>query len=269
MKLLLLLFSVCLLPAFAQEFQQLPTDKGTLLVNISTDPAVPTTDQQSKLKIDFINPVTKKIQEHVDYRITIVKDNGAVFGPIPLTHTPTGSAILPVEFKENGVHKITIEIEGILFRQLPTETVTFTKMVGMAAAQTTTEAKDGGGCLIATATFGTELSPQVQQLREIRDGVLYNTSVGTTFMSGFNEFYYSFSPKVSDLERQNPLFRETIKTTITPMLSTLSILNYVDIDSEQEMLGYGIGIILLNIGMYFVVPAIVILKIKQKFTKLG
>jgi hypothetical protein len=46
------------------------------------------------------------------------------------------------------------------------------------------------------------------------------------------------------------------------MLSTLSILNYVDIDSESEMLGYGIGVILLNIGMYFVVPAIVIVKLR-------
>ncbi|GFN40677.1 MAG: hypothetical protein YK1309IOTA_2240001, partial [Marine Group I thaumarchaeote] len=30
----------------------------------------------------------------------------------------------------------------------------------------------GGGCLIATATYGTELAPQVQQLRELRDSSL-------------------------------------------------------------------------------------------------
>ena len=28
----------------------------------------------------------------------------------------------------------------------------------------------GGGCLIATAAFGSEMAPQVQFLREIRDG---------------------------------------------------------------------------------------------------
>ena len=49
------------------------------------------------------------------------------------------------------------------------------------------------------------------------------------------------------------------------MLTSLAILNYVDIDSEAEMLGYGIGIILLNIGMYFVAPAIIIIKIKNRF----
>jgi hypothetical protein len=41
-----------------------------------------------------------------------------------------------------------------------------------------------------------------------------------------------------------------------------------DIDSESEMLGYGIGVILLNIGMYFVASAVLlsigIRKIQQK-----
>lgn len=124
-----------------------------------------------------------------------------------------------------------------------------------------------GGCLIATATYGSELAPQVQLLREIRDGVVLNTNSGSSFMIGFNQFYYSFSPTVADWERQNPTFKELVKTTITPMLSTLSILNYVDIDSERELLGYGIGIILLNMGMYFVVPAIIIIKTKNRFQR--
>jgi len=34
-------------------------------------------------------------------------------------------------------------------------------------------------------------------------------------------------------------------------------------DSEAEVLGYGIGIILLNIGMYFVAPAAIILRLKR------
>jgi hypothetical protein len=55
-----------------------------------------------------------------------------------------------------------------------------------------------------------------------------------------------------------------VKLALTPMLTSLTILNYVDIDSESEMLGYGIGIILLNIGMYFVVPVLVIMKIKKR-----
>ncbi|MBI5146583.1 MAG: hypothetical protein HZA84_05115 [Thaumarchaeota archaeon] len=132
---------------------------------------------------------------------------------------------------------------------------------GICVPDKKTGGEEKSGCLIATAAFGSELAPQVQLLREIRDNVLFSTSSGTSFMSGFNSLYYSFSPTVADWERENPAFKEAVKVTITPMLSTLSILNHVNIDSESEMLGYGIGIILLNIGMYFVAPAIVIVKL--------
>jgi len=126
-----------------------------------------------------------------------------------------------------------------------------------------TEIKEGGGCLIATAAFGSEIAPQVQFLREIRDNTVLQTEYGSSFMNGFNQFYYSFSPVVADYERENPAFKETVKITLTPLLTSLALLNYVDIDSEHEMLGYGIGVILLNIGMYFVAPAILIIKIKK------
>ena len=124
---------------------------------------------------------------------------------------------------------------------------------------------EGGGCLIATATYGSELAPQVQQLRELRDNTLLNTKSGSAFMAGFNQFYYSFSPIIADYERENPIFKEMVNLAITPMISSLSILNYVDMDSESEVLGYGISLILLNVGIYFVTPTIVIIGIRKKF----
>ena len=125
--------------------------------------------------------------------------------------------------------------------------------------------EDGGGCLIATAAFGSEMAPQVQFLREVRDNTVLSTQSGTAFMTGFNQFYYSFSPVIADYERENPVFKETVKVALTPMLTSLALLNYVDIDTEEEMLGYGIGVILLNIGMYFVAPAAAIVAIKRRF----
>ena len=123
---------------------------------------------------------------------------------------------------------------------------------------------NGGGCLIATAAFGSEMAPQVQLLRELRDNTVLQTQYGSAFMAGFNEFYYSFSPVVADYERENPMLKETVKVTLTPLLTSLAILNYVDIDTEQEMLGYGIGVILLNIGMYFVAPAVLVISVKKR-----
>ena len=117
---------------------------------------------------------------------------------------------------------------------------------------------DGGGCLIATAAYGSELAPQVQRLREIRDNVVLSTNSGTTFMTEFNQMYYSFSPFVADLEREYPIFKEVVKTTLTPLLMSLSLLlDYVEPGSEELILVYGVSIILLNIGMYVVIPVLV------------
>ena len=120
-----------------------------------------------------------------------------------------------------------------------------------------------GGCLIATATYGSELAPQVQLLREIRDNTVLQTQSGTSFMAAFNQFYYSFSPAIADYERENTVFKEAVKLTLTPLLASLTLLQHADIDSEYDMLGYGIGIILLNIGMYFIAPAVLIMKIRS------
>lgn len=114
---------------------------------------------------------------------------------------------------------------------------------------------DTGGCLIATAAFGSELAPQVQQLRELRANTVLATSSGAAFMSGFNSIYYTFSPSVADIQRENPAIREATKILLTPMLSSLSLLEHAGIDTESEMLGYGMSVILLNLGMYVGIPA--------------
>jgi hypothetical protein len=127
--------------------------------------------------------------------------------------------------------------------------------------------REGGGCLIATAAYGSEMAPQVQFLREIRDSKVMSTAAGTSFMTGFNQLYYLFSPTVADLERENPAFKEMVKIGITPMLSSLSIMTLAD--SEQEILGYGIGVILMNVGMYFVAPVMLFFGIKKAKTRLS
>ena len=123
--------------------------------------------------------------------------------------------------------------------------------------------QEGGGCLIATAAYGSEFSSQVQMLREIRDNKVLNTESGLMFMAGFNQMYYSFSPTIADWERQNPVFKEVVKISITPLLSSLMILDNIDINSELEMGITGIGIISLNAGLYFVIPIIAGVKLKR------
>jgi hypothetical protein len=269
----LLLVPLLITPAFAAEplvpedYEQiLPSEQGTLNIGLSVVPE-PEPNSVSKLYIAWIKPTFNKIQEHIDYRVTVVKDGENVFGPIPLTHTSPGKVKIPVEFTSSGEHQVIIEMEGILFQPIPAETTVFTINVGEDGSSYYENTSEGGGCLIATATFGSEMSPQVQQLRELRDNVIMQTASGHTFMTGFNQIYYSFSPYVADFERENIVFKETVKVALTPMLTSFSILSHVPIDTEQEMLGYGIGVILLNIGMYFVAPAVLITVLRKKLRK--
>ena len=128
--------------------------------------------------------------------------------------------------------------------------------------QTEESTENGGGCLIATATYGSEMSQQVQQLRELRDNQLLQTESGSAFMSAFNNVYYSFSPYIADMERENPMFKEVVKLGLTPMLSSLSIME--NADSESEVLGLGLSVIALNLGMYLGVPVFTIIVIRNK-----
>ena len=169
-----------------------------------------------------------------DGELTVLLNGKEIFAPVNKTER---SSVISVVFDGKGDYTIGI---------------------------TTMDKYNGGGCLIATAAFGSELAPQVQLLREIRDDIVLQTKSGSIFMTGFNQFYYSFSPAVADYERDNTTFKEAVKLTLTPLLTSLTLLQYADIDSESEMLGYGIGIILLNIGMYFVAPAILITKIRKR-----
>lgn len=273
MKALLLLLLVPLIinPVFA-ETQTLPTEKNTLDVKLNYDEI--SVGELTNLQIDFLNPFTKDIQVHVDYEIQIINEGGETIFQTPnLIHTSEGSVRgLKVDFPENGNYNLNISIEGILFSPIPKESVSFPILVGQASAQpqiiesevsNDTKSDEGGGCLIATATFGSEFAPQVQQLRELRDNTILQTKSGVSFMTSFNQFYYSFSPSIADLEREQPIFKELVKITLTPMLSSLSLLNHVEINSEQDMIGYGLSIIILNIGMYFGLPVFGILKLYQ------
>ena len=151
--------------------------------------------------------------------------------------------------------------EPVVVEEVVEEPVVVEEVVEEPVVATQESEEEGGGCLIATAAYGSELAPQVQMLREIRDNQLMNTESGSAFMSTFNEAYYSFSPIIADMERESPVFKEIVKLGLTPMLSTLAIME--NADSESEVLGLGLSVIALNLGMYIGLPAFGILRLCQ------
>ena len=199
-----------------------------------------------------------------DYTFVIIQNNEEI-------HRVSGNAAVGGDFEKftfaaDQTGPTTIKFENIRNTGQETE-FALVVVPGSKVLTSTNESsenessEEGGGCLIATAAYGSELSPQVQLLREIRDNQLMNTESGTAFMSGFNELYYSFSPTIADMERQSPIFKEIVKVGLTPMISSLAIME--NANSESEVLGLGLSVIMLNLGMYLGVPAFGIIKVIQ------
>ena len=111
-----------------------------------------------------------------------------------------------------------------------------------------------------------EMATEIQKLRELRDNQLLQTNSGLVFMSTFNDIYYSFSPTIADYERENPICKQAVKLVITPMISSLAIME--NAESESEVLGLGLSVIALNLGMYIAAPAMMFYGISKKVKSL-
>ena len=237
----------------------------------------------SIVPLSFAEPIVIQTDKEQFASGDIVSINGIVdggnFGDFVALEikSPSGETILirTVTLGDEGTFDLKFKIpdsgesgsyEIVANTQQNEQTITKIKTIEKTSqipSEDTSE--EGGGCLIATATYGSELAPQVQQLREIRDNSLLTTTSGTQFMGTFNDVYYSFSPIIADYERENHIFKEIVKIAITPMVSSLSILNYVDMDSESSVLGYGISLIILNGLMYVGIPIAGIIVIRKRF----
>ena len=192
----------------------------------------------------------------------------------PQTNQVVGNIIIPdnpfiidIDAKNHDLYASIIQKGVALVVHLDDDPVYQRILAQAEESPTDSMQQDGGGCLIATAAYGTELAPQVQLLREVRDNTVMSTSSGIAFMTGFNQLYYSFSPTIADWQRENPMFQEAVRAFITPMVSTLSIMTLVDSGSEIEILGLGISVIALNLGMYIAAPALVGITIRRQIRK--
>ena len=192
-----------------------------------------------------------------------VSDNAAVggdFEKFTFSEDQTGPTVIKFENIRNTGQETEFALVVV------DKTVGEKKVVEETVVATQESTEEGGGCLIATATYGSEFAPQVQQLREIRDNQLMNTESGSAFMSTFNELYYTFSPTIADMERESPVFKEIVKAGLTPMLSTLAIMD--NAETELEVLGLGLSVIALNLGMYIAAPAMMFYGISKKVKSL-
>ena len=116
------------------------------------------------------------------------------------------------------------------------------------------EAAGGGGCLIATAAYGTEMAPQVQLLREVRDGALARTEAGSALVGSFSAAYYAFSPAAADAVRDHPAAAGAVRAYMAPLLSILSIASLADGQPGWQAAALASLAAALAVGTYVAAP---------------
>lgn len=155
---------------------------------------------------------------------------------------------------------------------LATASASSNNQSGSNGGSTPTPTPDApSGCLIATAAFGSELTPQVQYLRNFREHYILSTAAGSAFMNTFNLAYYSFSPQVADYERGQPWLQTIVKSSLYPLFGILMV-------SERAHFGAGGGeagaiasgtVAAALIGAVYLWPAAFSRKVQARFSTTG
>jgi len=166
------------------------------------------------------------------------------FSPNPVIPPPGGTTI--------STATVTVT------RSAPTGTSTFT-IAGTSGSlvKQVTITVHVSGCLIATATYGSELSPEVQFLREFRDNQILRTSAGSNFMFVFNVWYYSFSPSVANYIATHQTARTITKIVLYPLIGLLHVSSgsYSLLSAQPEIAALVAGLVASSlIGLAYVSP---------------
>ena len=177
------------------------------------------------------NPASLSLAPSASGTTTItVQSVGTFSAPVALTGSgPSGLNLAfgtnPVTPPAGGIAQavLTVTVSGA---PIGSHSVTITGTSGALSHSTTITVQvtgAGGGCLIATATYGSELSDEVQFLRNFRDGSILKTNTGSNFMIAFNAWYYSFSPTVAQFIREHPTVRAVTKLVLYPLMGILRL----------------------------------------------
>jgi hypothetical protein len=188
-----------------------------------------------------------------------------------VTVTFTPSAVIP---QPNGAtEQVTMQITALMGTsgtRLLTVTATSTNPTRTHQIPISIQVSP---CLIATATFESELAPQVQFLRNFRNQQITHTFAGTNFMTAFNALYYSFSPAVAQYEYSHAAVRGVMRVVLYPLIGVLHLAStsYSLVGFQPELAALTAGLVAGSlIGLvYFALPTFSMLWLSRKRINAG
>ncbi len=243
------------------------TTSTQVVVSTSTLPTTTTTTatstswnvQSSTLSTSRTNTIVLVSTSSTTTALTATSTSISPTASITLTNT---SVVPTTTFSP------TVTVTSVQTSVIPTTSVT-TSILTTTITTTTTVAVTRP-CIIASAVYGSELAPEVQFLREFRDGSVISTFAGAQFMKAFNAFYYSFSPSVAQLVSASPYVSTALRAAIYPLLTALNVsalvFRILSLNPETAILLAGILASCL-IGAIYAFPAVVLLELRAKKRK--
>ncbi len=185
------------------------------LFQLSWGPEIIKTGETTTFVMNLQDPKTGDLVRNASFDFVLSRAGNEVYSEKISSNLGTFSNTYT--FSQAGTYRLLAKnING----EQETAQIDLVVLQGDSTAPVQQEQKPSG-CLIATAAFGSELTPQVQFLRGFRDNYILQSSSGSAFMGTFNNVYYSFSPQVADYERQQPWLQSTVKVALYPLFGIL------------------------------------------------
>jgi peptide/nickel transport system substrate-binding protein len=235
-------------PKFPLDIMSLPSEK--FLFQLAWGPDLIETGTPTTFVMNVQDPATGDLVRGSSFDFVLTQDGREIH----MQHLSSDFGTYSYDYTFSRTGTVTLAANNIN-GQGESSSIDLVVLQGIGNA-TQPEPQQPSGCLIATAAFGSELTPQVQYLRNFRDNYILSTASGSAFMNTFNSVYYSFSPQVADYEREQPWLQTTVKAVLYPLFGILTAAErtHAAIGGEAGAIAAGATASAL-IGAVYLVPA--------------
>jgi hypothetical protein len=206
-------------PKFPLDILSLPGEK--FLFQLSWGPDIIETGIPTTFVMNIQDPATGDLIRGSSFDLVLTQDGNEIHR----THMSSEFGTYSYEYTFSKAGTVTLAADNIN-GQVESSRINLVVQQGTGNVNPQPQPTQSQ-CLIATAAFGSELTPQVQYLRHFRDHYILSTASGTAFMNAFNTFYYSFSPQIAEYEREQPWLQTIVKVALYPLFGTLMAAEHV------------------------------------------
>jgi hypothetical protein len=198
-------------PRFPLDILSLPGEK--FLFQLSWGPDIIETGVPTTFVMNIQDPATGDLLRGSSFDLVLIQDGNEIHS----THMSSEFGTYSYEYTFSKTGTVTLAANNINSQG---ESAKIDLVVQQGTGNPNPQPTQSQ-CLIATAAFGSELTPQVQYLRHFRDNYILSTESGTAFMKIFDSAYYSFSPQIAEYEREQPWMQSTVKVALYPLFGIL------------------------------------------------